>query len=280
MSASSAPTSMDQPGMDRKNVDRTNVDRTSVDRTSTETRPGSGAMFDTIARRYDLVNRILSFGLDQGWRRKAVSALRLPSDASRRVRVLDVATGTADVAIRAAKQYPDAEVVGVDPSTGMLETGRRKLAEEGLERRVELRSGEAERLPFDDDTFDGVTIAWGIRNAADRAESLREMVRVLRPGGRLVVLESLDAVGQILGPLIRLHLRVVVPFVGGLVTGRAKEYRYLQTSIEAFPEPDEFGAMLDAAGLEVESAGPLTFGACWLFVARKRPNAAVAGDAS
>lgn len=229
------------------------------------TRPGSGAMFDAIARRYDLVNRLMTFGLDRSWRRRAVEALGLGDGA----RVLDVATGTADVALEIARRRADATVVGVDPSPGMLEIGRGKVADADLDRRVELRRGEAETLPFDDDSFDGVTIAWGIRNAADRSRALAEMARVTRPGGRVAVLESLETSGLVLGPLIRFYTRTVVPFVGGLVSRRKEEYEYLQTSIAAFPEPAEFQAMMRTAGLEVETSRPLTFGACWLFVGRK-----------
>ena len=230
-----------------------------------EARPGSGAMFDAIARRYDLVNRILSLGLDRSWRRKAVAALQLPV----RSRVLDVATGTADVVLEIARLAPDASVVGVDPSSGMLDVGRAKLADAALGPRTELRLGEAENLPFDDKAFDGVTMAWGIRNAADRSRALAEMSRVTRTGGRVAILESLEAPGLLLGPMIRFYTRTIVPFVGGLVS-RRKEYRYLQTSIAAFPEPAEFQQMMRAAGLEVEVSKPLTFGACWLFVGCKK----------
>ena len=237
-----------------------------------EARPGSGAMFDGIARRYDLVNRILSMGLDLSWRRRAVDALKLHPNAW----VLDVATGTADVALEIARQAPDAEVVGVDPSSGMLDVGRAKVADAELQGRVELRRGEAENLPFDDGSFDGVTIAWGIRNAADRNRALAEMARVTRPGGRVAVLESLEAPGLLLGPMIRFYTRTVVPFIGGLVSRRKSEYRYLQTSIAAFPEPAEFESMMRGAGLDVEISQPLTFGACWLFVGRRRETG---GDA-
>lgn len=241
-----------------------------------EARPGSGAMFDAIARRYDLVNRIMSFGLDRSWRRAAVAALRLPSGA----RVLDVATGTADVALEIARQAQDAEVVGVDPSSGMLGIGRAKVADAELDGRVELRRGEAETLPFGDDSFDGVTIAWGIRNAADRPLALAEMARVCRPGGRVAILECLEAPGLFLGPMIRFYTRRVVPFVGGLVSRRKREYKYLQTSIAAFPEPAEFHAMMRGAGMEVEVSKPLTFGASWLFVGRKTERPATEGSAS
>jgi demethylmenaquinone methyltransferase/2-methoxy-6-polyprenyl-1,4-benzoquinol methylase len=233
-------------------------------------------MFDAIARRYDLVNRLLSLGLDRSWRRAAVAALQLPAGAQ----VLDVATGTADVALEAARQVPNSHVIGIDPSTLMLEVGRGKVADAGFDRRVELRRGEAENLPFDDASFDGVTIAWGIRNAADRVRALAEMARVTRPGGRVAVLESLEAPGLLLGPAVRFYCRTVVPFVGGLVSRRRQEYKYLQTSIAAFPGPDEFHGMMRGVGLEVEISRPLTFGACWLFVGRKTDRTGEAGGAA
>lgn len=239
-----------------------------------DARPGSGAMFDVIARRYDLVNRILSLGLDISWRRRAVRSLKLSAGA----RVLDVATGTADVALEVARQLHDAEVVGVDPSSGMLDVGRAKVADAELQNRVELRRGEAENLPFDDAFFDGVTIAWGIRNAADRHKALAEMARVTRPGGRVAILESLEAPGLLLGPMIRFYTRTVVPFVGGLVSRRRSEYRYLQTSIAAFPEPAEFHSMMRGVGLDVEVSKPLTFGACWLFVGRLESDGEAGGE--
>ena len=236
-------------------------------------RPGSGAMFDVIARRYDLVNRVLSMGLDLSWRRRAVAALKLPAEA----RVLDVATGTADVALEVARQSPDAEVVGVDPSSGMLDIGRAKVDDAELQGRIELRLGEAENLPFDDASFDGVTIAWGIRNAADRHQALAEMARVTRPGGRVAILESLEAPGLLLGPMIRFYTRTVVPFVGGAISRHKREYRYLQTSIAAFPEPAEFESMMRGAGLDVEISKPLTLGACWLFVGRRLETSGTEG---
>ncbi|MDA8020261.1 MAG: ubiquinone/menaquinone biosynthesis methyltransferase [Thermoanaerobaculia bacterium] len=238
-----------------------------------EARPGSGAMFDAIARRYDLVNRIMSLGLDRWWRRTAVAALKLPT----RARALDVATGTADVALEIASQADDVEVIGVDPSPRMLEIGRTKVTDAELNGRVDLRTGEAENLTFESDTFDGVISAWGIRNAADRAGALREMTRVTNPGGRVAILESLEAPGLLLGPMIRFYTRTVVPFLGGLISRRKQEYQYLQTSIAAFPKPEEFHMMMRSAGLQVEVSKPLTFGACWLFVGRK--TAEVPSDA-
>jgi ubiquinone/menaquinone biosynthesis methyltransferase len=146
---------------------------------------GSGAMFDAIAARYDLVNRVISLGVDQSWRKKTVRSLNLRSGA----RVLDLATGTADLALMIASRVESSTVVGLDPSSAMLAVGQRKIDKKGLAQRISLVQGDAEALPFPDRSFDGVSIAFGIRNVPDRARALKEMARVTRPGGRIALLE-------------------------------------------------------------------------------------------
>ena len=220
---------------------------------------GSGAMFDAIAPRYDLLNRILSLGVDQGWRRRTVRSLGLEPGH----RVLDVATGTADLAIRIAESHDGVEVVGLDPSVGMLRFGESKLSARGLVGRVRLLEGDARVLPFGADAFDACTIAFGIRNVPDRPRALREMVRVTRPGGRVAVLELGEPTGGILAPLARFHIRRVVPRIGALLSG-AREYRYLEESIAAFPPREEFAASMTEAGLYDVRAEPLTFGVATL----------------
>ncbi len=225
-------------------------------------RPGSGAMFDAIAGRYDLLNRLMSFSLDRVWRRRAVAALGVRPGA----RVLDLATGTADVALEVLRQQPDATVVGLDPSPRMLAVGERKVEAAGLGGRIELRAGRAEALPFDDGDFDAAAIAWGIRNVADRPAALAEMARVVRPGGRVAVLESVEPRSGPLAPLARAYLHHVVPRLGAWLS-REQAYRYLQTSIEDFPPPAGFARMMTSSGLEVLEVRPMTFGVCCLFVA-------------
>ncbi len=226
-------------------------------------RMGSGEMFDAIAERYDTMNRLLSLGIDQGWRKKTVAALDLSDGA----RVLDVATGTGDLAIQIARSpVEDVRVIGLDPSEGMLAVGRSKVAESGLDT-VELVCGDAQSMPFKDDAFDGVSIAFGIRNVPDRLKGLREMARVTKPGGRVVILELSEPRNGIMGPLARFHIRTVVPWMGALLSG-AKEYRYLQESVAAFPPPEEFAELMADAGLEVLAVHRLTFGVCCLYVAQ------------
>ncbi len=224
---------------------------------------GSGAMFDHIAARYDLVNRLLSFGLDGGWRRKAAAALDLAPGA----RALDLAAGTADLTMAIARAQPAATVIGVDPSPEMLAIGRRKVAAAGLAERIVLREGAAEELPFTDGELDGAAIAFGIRNVADRARALAELRRVLRPGARLAVLELGEPRRGVLAPLARFHVRALVPRIGALVSGAPAEYRYLARSMARFPAPEAFAEELRAARFAGVEIAPLTAGVAHLFVA-------------
>lgn len=230
-----------------------------------EPREGSGSMFDGIAARYDLLNRLLSLGIDRSWRQATVDELG-PGDVTR---VLDLATGTGDLAALIAQRYPGAAVEGVDPSSKMLDVARAKMSARGLADRVRLELGVAEKLPYPDRHFDAVTIAFGIRNVPDRARALGEMARVTRSGGRVAILELSEPRAGFLGPLARFHVHTVVPFLGGLISG-SREYRYLQRSIAAFPPPAEFARMMEAAGLHMIRVAPLTFGVCHLYVAEPR----------
>jgi demethylmenaquinone methyltransferase / 2-methoxy-6-polyprenyl-1,4-benzoquinol methylase len=219
-------------------------------------------MFDAIAPRYDLLNRLLSLGIDQRWRRQLVQQLALRPDA----RVLDHATGTGDLALLIARSSPSVRVVGMDPSTEMLRVARTKVAASGLQDRISLQQGDAENLAgVESASFDAVSMAFGIRNVPDRARALREMARVTRPGGRIAILELSEPQGGFLGPLARLHVHRVVPWVGGLLSG-SREYQYLQRSIAAFPLPAAFARLMEGSGMRVEHLEALTFGVCHLYV--------------
>jgi demethylmenaquinone methyltransferase/2-methoxy-6-polyprenyl-1,4-benzoquinol methylase len=235
----------------------------------TEARMGSGQMFDNIADRYDKLNRIISMGVDQSWRRKTVAALKVTPGA----RVLDLATGTGDLAIQIAETHPECEVVGVDPSVNMLKVGRDKLDLKQLGRRITLLEGDAQSLPFDAGSFDSACIAFGIRNVPDRERGLREMARVVRPGGRVCVLELSEPKRGLLSPFARFHIRQVVPRLGAWLSG-SQEYRYLQESIAAFPEPEDFAAMMERAGLKMVKLERLTFGVCCLYIAESEGGVA------
>jgi demethylmenaquinone methyltransferase/2-methoxy-6-polyprenyl-1,4-benzoquinol methylase len=226
---------------------------------------GSGGMFDGIAARYDLLNRLLSLGIDQTWRQATAAELGDTGVA----RVLDIATGTADLAIHVSSRYPSARIQAVDPSTKMLDAARAKIAARGLQDRIELDIGIAQELPYPDRHFDAVCIAFGIRNVPDRPRALCEMSRVTRSGGRVAILELSEPQSGLLGPLARFHVHTVVPWLGGLLSG-SREYRYLQRSIAAFPAPSEFAKQMEAAGLSVIRVTPLTFGVCHLYVGEPR----------
>jgi demethylmenaquinone methyltransferase/2-methoxy-6-polyprenyl-1,4-benzoquinol methylase len=221
-------------------------------------------MFDAIAQRYDLLNRVLSLGFDQQWRRRTAAALGDVGDA----KILDLATGTGDLAIRVANMYPRCTVVGVDPSEQMLEVGRSKVDALGLSDRIGLLLGDAQSLPFADGSFAGVTMAFGIRNVPDRERAVAEVARVLRPGAVASILELSEPRSGLLGPLARWHVHRVVPWLGSVLSG-AREYRYLQRSIAAFPPPERFVAMLESVGLRDAVATRLSFGACHLYTAQK-----------
>ncbi|MEJ2667498.1 MAG: bifunctional demethylmenaquinone methyltransferase/2-methoxy-6-polyprenyl-1,4-benzoquinol methylase UbiE [Deinococcales bacterium] len=202
------------------------------------------AMFSTIAPRYDVLNRLLSFGIDRRWRAQAARAA--VQDGSERV--LDVATGTGDLAFTLASLAPNAEVIGVDFAEPMLERARGKArARAG---RVRFEAGDGSALRFDADVFDAVTIAYGLRNFADIDAGLREFLRVLRPGGRLVVLEFPPPPGGVFGVLYGLYFRGVLPAVGGLISGRRGAYRYLPASVIAFPPPEVLAERMRRAGFQ------------------------------
>jgi demethylmenaquinone methyltransferase/2-methoxy-6-polyprenyl-1,4-benzoquinol methylase len=219
-------------------------------------------MFDQIAHRYDLLNRLMSLGLDRRWRRALVDSL----PAGRPSRILDIATGTADVAIAIARAHPQMQVTGLDPSPGMLAIAREKIERLGLTERLDLIEGDAQDLPAADHTFDAVCISFGIRNVPSRPRALAEMKRVTRPGGRVVVLELSEPRGP-----ARLWVHHVVPRLGAWLSGR-REYRYLQASIAAFPPPAAFVAMMEDAGLCQVSARPMTLGAAHLFTGDVLPD--------
>ena len=196
-------------------------------------------MFDRIARRYDLVNTVLSGGTDGGWRRRAVRASRLKAGGA----ALDVACGSGKLAAELAKVAgPDGRVTGLDFSPRMLEVARREHPG------IEFAEGDALNLPFGEAAFDATTIAFGLRNLSDPVRGLREMLRVLRPGGRAVVLEFVRPPGGVVGGTYRLYLRTVLPLVGGALSGQPGAYRYLSDTVDSYRTPAELRAMANAAG--------------------------------
>ena len=227
-------------------------------------RDAVAAMFDDIAPRYDLLNRVLSAGIDQRWRDAAIE--RLAADRPRRI--LDVATGTADLAVKALRLDPE-KVVGVDISDAMLEKGREKVRRLGVEERIELRIGDAEKLPFSDSQFDAVLVAFGVRNFENLDRGLREIHRVLMPGAQLVVLEFSHPSAFPIKHFYQFYSHVILPFVGRLVSKNDAAYRYLPASVDVFPSGEDFLNRLRAAEYRDEEWEPLTFGIASLYSARK-----------
>ncbi len=222
-------------------------------------------MFDAISPKYDLLNRLFSLGIDQGWRRKVIRMLkREPVE-----RLLDVATGTADLAIMAARKEAARQVIGVDISEGMLSHGREKVKTAGLEGRLLLQQADSHALPFADGAFDAVTVAFGARNFEDLERGLREMLRVLRPGGRLFVLEFSRPRKAPMKQLFRFYFHRVMPAVGRMVSKDSAAYTYLPESVDAFPDGAEFERILERCGGREALARPLTGAIATIYSARK-----------
>ena len=220
-------------------------------------------MFDRIARRYDLLNKVVSLGMDRGWRRKAVAEL----DPRGGERFLDVGCGTGDMGIEILRRQGGAKVVGIDLAERMLDIARGKVAAAGLADDVSFRIGDAERQAFDAASFDGVVSAFCIRNVAHRALALEQMGRVIRPGGRAVILELTKPRGKLMSVGHRLYNRWVVPLAGRVLSS-GQAYRYLVDSIEDFPDPDHITATMEEAGFHDVRRIGLTGGGVTLFVGR------------
>lgn len=223
-------------------------------------------MFDAIAGRYDLLNTVLSGGLDRYWRRRAIRTLQL----SGRERLLDVCTGTADVAMAGARARPGAALVlGVDFAGAMLAHGVTKVRDAGLGSRVQLARGDAMRLPVADESVDAATIAFGIRNVQQPEVACAELLRVLKPGGRLAILEFGLPVIPAVRPLYLWYFNHVLPRIGRAVSRHSEAYDYLPQSVGAFPWGEAFARILRDAGFSQVEARPLSFGIVYLYCARK-----------
>jgi demethylmenaquinone methyltransferase/2-methoxy-6-polyprenyl-1,4-benzoquinol methylase len=222
-------------------------------------------MFDRIAPRYDFMNRFLSAGIDTSWRKKAIQ--RFTKDAPQNL--LDVATGTADMAIMAAKLLHPKKITGIDISEKMLEIGREKIEKEGLGMKIELYSGDGETINFPSHSFDGVMVAFGVRNFENLEKGLQEIFRVLKPGAQLVVLEFSKPRLPGIRNLYNLYMSVVAPQMAQWFNQNKKAYQYLNESAKAFPDRQLFIDILKKTGYSDTSFKPLSLGICCIYSGRK-----------
>ncbi len=224
-------------------------------------------MFNNIAGNYDFLNHFLSLGIDKGWRKKAVREITAVHPDT----ILDVATGTGDLAIASVSARPK-QITGVDIAEQMLEIGRKKIAERNLEQIISLHYGDSEQLPFSDDSFDVVTCAYGVRNFENLEAGLKEMNRVLKPGGKLVILEFSQPKQFPVKQFYQFYFRFILPALGKLVSRHSRAYTYLPESVKAFPEGKQFCRILDTCGFTTPEARPLTFGITTLYTALKQTS--------
>ena len=222
-------------------------------------------MFDDIAFRYDFLNRFLSAGIDVRWRKTAIRKL---ADIDPKI-ILDVATGTADVAIMLTRILKPAKIVGIDISDGMLQLGRKKIEHLGLGSTIELLNGDSEAIKFADSTFDAVTVAFGVRNFENLEKGLAEIRRVLKPGGRLVVLEFSKPKTSVVKQLYNVYMKVAAPAIGRLFSKNRNAYKYLDESIKKFPEGKNFTSILDNLGYRNTYRKTLSLGICSIYCGEK-----------
>jgi demethylmenaquinone methyltransferase / 2-methoxy-6-polyprenyl-1,4-benzoquinol methylase len=234
---------------------------TRLDKTPTRI----AGMFDAIAPRYDLLNHVLSAGLDRRWRNIAVDALELAAGA----RLLDLCTGTGDLAVAVVRRSPQSSVIGVDFAAEMLKLGRDKVRHLGLGKCIRLVRGDATRIPLADGSVDAATVAFGIRNVAEPTLALAELARVLRPGGKLAILEFGEPRIPGIRTIYAWYFRYLLPLIGRSISKHDSAYSYLPASVGAFPSPPEFLQMCESSRLIRARAVPLTFGIVYLYVAER-----------
>lgn len=222
-------------------------------------------MFDSIAPAYDFMNRAMTFGIDKWWRRRAVNRLmRRCHD-----RILDIATGTGDLAILMARRLDPVSVTGVDLSEGMIEIGRRKVAAEGLSDVVSLQQGDCMQLPFPERSFDVVTAAYGVRNFENLLTGYREMLRVLKPGGTACIIELSTPTSPVIRPLYNVYSHHIIPLAGRMVSKDTRAYSYLPESIAAVPQGERMLELMRRAGFTDTEYHTMTFGTCTVYLATK-----------
>jgi len=221
-------------------------------------------MFDNISGKYDLLNRILSMGIDVSWRKKVVKSVKKENPAT----ILDIATGTGDLAIAMAKST-DAKITGFDLSAGMLEVGRKKVEEQNLQNRIEMIQGDAENMPFEDNSFDVITVAFGVRNFENLEKGLNDIYRVLKPGGKFIILEFSQPESFPMKQLYSFYSRTVLPRIGKKISKDQSAYTYLPDSVQAFPYGEEMKKILKKSKFVEPYDKKLTFGIASIYESKK-----------
>ncbi len=221
-------------------------------------------MFDTISEEYDGLNRVISFGIDIKWRQKVVDLV----SSVKPQKVLDVATGTGDLAINLIETGAD-EIIGLDISPGMLDIGRKKVSKKSLDQKISMVIGDSEKLPFDDDTFDAITVAFGIRNFMNLEKGLSEILRVLKPNGLFVILETSVPTKPIFKQGYQIYSKYILPNIGRLFSKDKKAYSYLSESASVFPYGEELNNILSNIGFINVKDLPQTFGVASIYTASK-----------
>ncbi|MEC5142154.1 bifunctional demethylmenaquinone methyltransferase/2-methoxy-6-polyprenyl-1,4-benzoquinol methylase UbiE [Chitinophaga sp. 212800010-3] len=222
-------------------------------------------MFDDIAFRYDFLNHFMSLGIDIIWRKKALGYLKSLQPKL----MLDVATGTGDFAIMAEKRLRPEKIVGIDISDGMLANGREKIRKLGLSDKITLQNGDSETISFPDQTFDAITVAFGVRNFEHLEKGLSEMLRVLKPGGKLVILEFSNPTVFPIKQLYNSYFRYIVPLIGKFIAKSQAAYSYLPESVKAFPQGEAMRTILTNVGFQAVTCKTLTFGICSIYCATR-----------
>ncbi len=222
-------------------------------------------MFDSIAPAYDWMNRAMTFGVDKLWRRRAVNIVAKSQPAH----IVDIATGTGDLAIVLARKLQQTRVTGIDLSEGMIDIGRRKVAEAGLADRVTLSTADCLAMPLADASADAITVAYGVRNFEHLDRGYAEMFRVLRSGGRLCVVELSTPVNPLVKPFYRLYTKFIIPALGRIVSKDVRAYSYLPESIAAVPQGEEMLRLIRDAGFTDTSFRRMTFGVCTIYTATR-----------
>lgn len=224
-------------------------------------------MFNGIAKNYDFLNHFLSLGIDKIWRKKAINYLK--TQTQKPENILDIATGTADLALEIYNQIKPKQIIGIDISEEMLEVGRKKILSKNLSNKIDLKKGDGEKLQFDENIFDAVTVAFGVRNFENLEKGLTEIFRVLKPSGKLVILEFSNPKSFPIKQIFNLYFKYILPFLGKLISKSQLAYSYLPESVMHFAEGEEFCNHLRKCGFKNIIAKGLSFGTCTIYVGEK-----------